>query len=106
MLWVFSTAWLMGIISGCLVRAPALILLSFLCFVAAFVSSLWAGMAAGSAFITAILVTAALQIGYLVGAGLRYIGQRLRRRLAARAGTGRNFDEPLRRSDRQPIPHR
>jgi hypothetical protein len=106
MLWVFWTAWLAGLVCGCLVRAPALILLSFLCFVAAFVSSLWAGMAAGSAFITAILVTAALQIGYLVGAGLRYIGQRLRRRLAARAGTGRNFDEPLRRSDRQPIPHR
>ena len=105
MLWVFSTAGLIGVLCGCFVRAPALILISFLGFGGVFVLSLWSGSALGSAFITAILVTAALQFGYLVGAGLSYLGQQFRRRRASRAAAGRNFDGPLRRSNRQPIPH-
>jgi hypothetical protein len=77
MLWVFATAVLTGLLCGCIFRAPALIILSFLSFGSALVLSL-AQDTALSAFVTAILVTSAVQLGYLLGAGLCYVLQQLR----------------------------
>jgi hypothetical protein len=71
--WVFATAGLFGILCGCLFRAPALVFLSFLSFGGALVLTLIADLPVLKAFMTAILITAALQLGYLVGAGLCYV---------------------------------
>lgn len=96
MLWVLSTAGLTGLFCGCLFRAPALIFLSFLSFSGAFVLTLLTGAALGQAVITAVLLTASLQFGYLLGAVLSHLRQHLR------VGLGHNF----RRAPEAPIPHR
>ena len=78
MLWMFATAVLTGLLCGCIFRAPALIVLSFFSFGGGLVLSLAGRDAFGSALITAILVTSAVQVGYLLGAGLCYVLQQVR----------------------------
>jgi hypothetical protein len=69
MLWMFLIAGLIGIICGSRYRAPALIVLSFISLAWVFILLLFNGMTLGEAFVTAFLVTAILQLGYLLGAG-------------------------------------
>jgi len=77
MLWIFSAAGLTGMICGSLSRAPALIFLSFIVFGGGFIWFI-SGPSAGRAFLMAFLLTATLQLGYLIGAGLCYLWRRLR----------------------------
>jgi hypothetical protein len=72
MLWVFSVIGLTGIFCGFFFRAPAMVVLSFACFIAALATSLASGSPAGGAIAMAIGSCAALQIGYLLGLGARY----------------------------------
>jgi hypothetical protein len=74
-LWVFATVGLLGILCGCLFRAPALVFLSFLSFGGGLTLAILAGWPVLNALGTAILLTATLQLGYLVGAGLCYVRQ-------------------------------
>jgi hypothetical protein len=80
-LWVFATVGLLGILSGCLFRAPALVFLSFLSFAGGLALSVIGDWPVLNAFLAAILLTAALQLGYLVGAGLCYVRQHPRHRM-------------------------
>ena len=77
MLWVFATAVLTGLLCGCIFRAPALIILSFLSFGSVEAFPLAGQCPRRSAFLTAVLVTSAVQLGYLLGAGLCYALQQL-----------------------------
>jgi hypothetical protein len=106
MLWIFATVGLTGILCGCLFRAPALVLLSFISFGAALPLSLLGGSTLGGAFLNAVLVAASLQVGYLIGAGLTFLWQQLRHRLSQRGALGRDYDGPLKRHAQQPIAHR
>lgn len=96
MLWVLSTAGLTGLLCGCLFRAPALIFLSFVSFGGAFVLVLLTEASLSHAAVSAILLTASLQCGYLLGAVLCHLRQQLRISL------GHSF----RRAPEAPIPHR
>lgn len=69
MLWVFLIAGLIGVLCGSLYRAPALILLSFTSLIWVSILLLVSGSPLGESLITAFLVTAALQMGYLLGVG-------------------------------------
>jgi hypothetical protein len=106
MLWILATVGLTGILCGCLFRAPALVLLSFISFGAAFALSLSGGSTLAGACLTAVLVAASLQVGYLIGAGLTFLRQQLRHRLGQRGALRRDFDGPLPRSAEQPVAHR
>ena len=96
MLWVLSTAGLTGLLCGCLFRAPALIFLSFLSFGGALVLMLLTDASLGHALITAVLLTVALQCGYLLGAVLCHLRQYL----------GIGFGDYFRRAPQAPVPHR
>jgi hypothetical protein len=111
MLWTFATAVLTGLLCGCLFRVPALTVLSFLGFGGAIVLSLAGHDTLGSALITAIALTATLQLGYLLGAGLCYLLQQFRGQLGngltlgfevPRVATSQAF-APVRRA-RRPLP--
>jgi hypothetical protein len=82
MLWVFSGAGLAGVLCGCLFRAPAVLFLSFAIYGCAFVISVLSGPSLGSAIVTAFLASAALQMAYVVGIGLRYFWDHVGRRLS------------------------
>jgi hypothetical protein len=82
MLWVFSAAGLMGVLCGCLFRAPAIMLLSFIGFACGFVALAPVASSPGEAFLYAFLLTATMQLGYLLGLGFSLIGRRLLARIA------------------------
>lgn len=88
---MFTTAALIGILCGCLFRAPALVFLSFLSFGSAFALMVIGDWSLTRAFIAAILFTAALQAGYLCGAGLCYLLHQLRMRGGGRVDVGADF---------------
>lgn len=81
MLWMFATAGLTGILCGFLFRAPALVFLSFLSFGSAFICMIIGDWSLMRAFVAAIMFTAALQAGYLFGAGITYVLHHLRHRM-------------------------
>lgn len=97
MLWLFTTVALTGILCGCLFRAPALVFMSFVSFGGAFVLAVIADWSIMRAVVTAILLTATLQGGYLFGAGFCYLRQNFRSRLDG-VDMGPDFQEPLRRA--------
>lgn len=72
MLWVFTSAGLTGILCGCLFRAPAIIVLSFLTFGCTFVVLTLEANSFGSTIVAAFLTSAALQLGYLLGIGTQH----------------------------------
>jgi len=96
MLWVFAIAGLIGILCGCLFRAPALVFLSFVSFGGGFVLGAIADWSLLRGLITAILLTAILQLGYLFGAGLCYLWRRPR--IRGRMNIGPDFRNPIRRA--------
>jgi hypothetical protein len=96
MLWVFATAGVIGVLCGWLFRAPALVFLSFVSFGGGFVFGAIADWSLLRGFVTAILLTAILQLGYLFGAGLRYLWQRSRSR--GSMDIGPDFRHPVRRA--------
>jgi hypothetical protein len=96
MLWMFATAGLTGILCGCLFRAPALVFLSFVTFGGAFVLSVIVDWSVWCAFVTAVLLTAALQVGYLLGAGLCYVLYQFRSRLGGGVEISPDFQNSLR----------
>ncbi len=98
MLWVFASAGLTGILCGCLFRAPALVFLSFLSFGGSFVLAIIGHGSIPHAFITAIFVTAILQLGYLVGAGLCYVRQHMRSQISGNMGLGSDIRHSMRRA--------
>ncbi len=94
MLWVFSVFGLTGIFCGFLFRAPAVVILSFVCFTATSAASLVSGSPAGGAIVLAIGSCAALQIGYLLGLGARY-GLRPMQELIKSAAHGLEMNNQL-----------
>jgi hypothetical protein len=78
MLWVSLAAGLIGTVCGCFFRAPALVALSFFAFSGAMVTRFITDGSVGGAIVSAFLVTAALQGGYLLGFALRRLWRRLR----------------------------
>jgi hypothetical protein len=71
MLWMFLAVGCIGVLSGCLYRAPALIFLSALSFVSIVLISLVFRVAAADAALLAFFVAGSLQLGYLLGVALR-----------------------------------
>jgi hypothetical protein len=105
MLWVFLIAGMTGILCGNLCRAPALIIFSFISFSWASIVLPLNGFSLGEALITAFLITAVLQMGYLLGAGFGNLWQYLRPRILFYVRSGfRMFGVPQ-RSRRSLIPH-
>lgn len=96
MLWMFATAGLIGILCGFLFRAPALVFLSFLSFGGAFVLMVISDWSITRAFITAVLFTAALQAGYLFGAGFSHMLYHLRTRIGGGVDIGPDFQNSIR----------
>jgi hypothetical protein len=98
MLWMFLAVGCIGILSGCLYRAPALIFLSALSFASIVLISLVARVATADAALLAFLVVGSLQLGYLVGVALR-LADRLQRRFSIVPGTqpavGRSRPKPF-----------
>ena len=82
MLWVFSAAVLIGVFCGCLFRAPAIIVLSFITFGGALIVSALIGPSLAGATVTAFLTSAALQLGYLLGVGIEHFGRHAQTRIA------------------------
>jgi hypothetical protein len=105
MLWVISAAGLIGIMCGCLYRAPALIFLSFISFGWTAILLLLSGFSLGEMVLTALVVTGALQLGYFVGAGFATVFSQIRPRIAAyrRGGLGVAGIPPA--SRRWPLPN-
>lgn len=93
---MFATAALTGILCGCLFRAPALVFLSFVSFGSAFAFMVVADWSLLRAFMAAILFTAALQAGYLLGAGLCYVLHNLRMRIGGGVDIGPDFQNSIR----------
>jgi hypothetical protein len=81
MLWVFSAAGLTGIACGCLFRAPAIIILSFVTFGCVLVVSAIVGASVGGATVSAFLTSAALQLGYLLGIGVQHFWRHVQVRI-------------------------
>lgn len=74
-MWTFAIAGLIGILCGCMFRAPALVFVSFLSFGGGALMSVTDGSPILQALLTAMLLTATLQFGFLVGAGLCHARQ-------------------------------
>jgi hypothetical protein len=105
MLWVFLIAGMTGILCGNLCRAPALIILSFISFSWASIVLPLHGFSLGQALITAFLITAVLQMGYLLGAGCGNFWQYLRSRALNYVRGGFRILGAPHRSRRWLIPH-
>lgn len=86
MLWWFLAAGLSGVLCGLVFRAPALIVLSFASFAGTFGFCLATGGMWVSSLLDSILTTAALQIGYLIGATLFHLWRGLQPQLASMFG--------------------
>jgi hypothetical protein len=103
MLWMFLAVGCIGILSGCLYRAPALIFLSALSFASIVLISLVARVAAADAALLAFSVVGSLQLGYLMGVvlrlGLDVLADRFQRRFSIVPGThpavGRSRPKPF-----------
>jgi hypothetical protein len=94
MLWVFSSAGLIGLSCGWLFKAPVIVGLSILAFGSVFVISMLSGSGFGSGFVAAFLTSAALQLGYLLGLGLHHLRRAMQARIAGIYGRLR-VDVPL-----------
>ena len=105
MLWVFLIVGMTGILCGNLCRAPALIILSFISFSWASIVLPLNGFSLGEAFVTAFLITAVLQMGYLLGAGCGKLWQNLRPHILFYVRDGFRIFGNSQRSRRWPIPH-
>lgn len=105
MLWVFLIAGMTGILCGNLYRVPALIALSFISLGWVSIVLLLNGFPLGEALLTAFLVTAALQMGYLLGAGCGSLWQYLRSRSCLYVRGGFRIPGIPQRSRRWLIPH-
>ena len=103
MFWIFFAVGCIGILSGCLYRAPALIFLSALSFVSILSISIVASVAAADAALLAFGVVGALQLGYVLGVALRLaldvLADRFQRRFSIVPGTqpavGRSRPKPF-----------
>jgi hypothetical protein len=105
MLWVFLIVGMTGILCGSLCRAPALIILSFISFSWAFIVLPLNGYSLGEALVTAFLITAVLQMGYLLGAGCGNLWQYLRPHILFYGRDGFRGFGISQRSRRWLIPH-
>ena len=101
MLYWFLAAGLSGVLCGLIFRAPALIVLSFASFAGTFGATFLLGGAWAGSLLDAILTTAALQMGYLLGAGLFHIWRRMQPQLVSIFGSSVDVQALLRRREEQ-----
>ena len=106
MLWMYAAAGFTGILCGCFFRVPALMLLSFLSFSSVVFFVVVDNWSIAHSLITAVLLTAVLQVGYLVGAALcHYVRLQPRLRFRDRVNARRDFQDSLSGASQQSLPH-